>query len=101
MAQRRQERTVLVPGEKDDEESEEGSAEGEANNDRGERGTSVGGVGEVLDPPAVGNATGEGEGGASKNIRTGMEVMEVGSEATEKGDDVEAKEEDVEAQGRE
>ena len=62
MAQQQQERNASVPGDRDDEEFEEESATGEANNGRGENAAVVGVVGEVPVPPEEGNATGEVEG---------------------------------------
>ena len=48
----------------------------------------------------MGNATGDGKGRASNNLRTVMEVMEVCIEAMEEGDEEEAEEDGIEAKWR-
>ena len=82
---------------------EEGRNEYEANDGRGETSVVVGGVGEVPAPPAPGNETGEGEdkgeGGASEELITAMEDMEVGTESKEEGDEVDAEEDGAEVEG--
>ena len=90
MAKRRQDWTVLAKGEKADEESEEGRNVDESNDCRGETMVVVVGVEEVPPPPEVGNATGDGKGRASNNLRTVMEVMEVCTDAMEEGDEEKA-----------
>ena len=79
----------MAPGNRDDGELEEGSAAEEDNNGRVETTEVVGGVVEMPAPPSAGNATGQGESGASNKIRTAMEATEIGTSATEEGDDEE------------
>ena len=47
-------------------------------------------MGEVLEPPEVGNDAGEVEGRASDKLKTAMGAMGVGKEAMEEVDEVEA-----------
>ena len=100
MAKRRQDSTALAKGKKADEESEEGSDVDEANDGRAETVAVVVGVEEVPPPPEVGNATGDGKGRASNDLRTVMEVMEVCIEAMEEGDEEEAEEDGTEEKWR-
>ena len=100
MAKRRQERNVLTKGERADEESEEGSDVDEANDGRGDTTAVVVGVEEVPPPPEVGNVTGDGKGGASNEVRTIMEVLEVCMEAMEEGYEEEAEEDGTEEKWR-
>ena len=82
MAQKWQERIAPALEDRAEVESEEGINSGEDNEVRGEIATIVVGVGEVPEPMAVGNVTGEGkgEGGAMDKIRTVMETMDVRQE---------------------
>ena len=59
-------------------------------------------MGEVREAPALLSAVnamgeGEGKGGASDNIRTVVEVIEVGTEAMAEGDEVDTEEDGADA----
>ena len=58
-----------------EEEAEERSTAAEDDEVRGGVADAVGGVGEVPAPTGVWQATGEGEGGASNELRIAMEEM--------------------------
>ena len=83
MAHRQPERIVPAPGERKDEELDEGIAAGEVNDVRREDKAAVVGEVEGQSTTSEGNAT--GEGGASNEHKIVMDEMEVGEEETEGG----------------
>ena len=98
MVQKWQERIATALEERAEVESEEGITAGEDNKVRGEIATIVMCVGEVPEPMAVGNVTGEGkdEGGARDKIRNVTETMDVREEKMVERDEVDLGEDNVE-----
>ena len=89
MAQICQERTVPVPEGRLEEESKDGSIEAAGNANRDGDVYTEGGVEGVSAPPRGTQVRQYGEGGASNNLRTVIEEMEVGEEVMHKGEVVE------------
>ena len=95
MAQRRWERTALVPQKEGREKSEDGITASEYNKGRGGVAAAVGGVGEVPAPSWVWHATGKGGGGARDKLRTAIVAIEVREEVMDKGEGKEAYKDNV------
>ena len=66
-----------APGERTEDESEEGSIAGEDKEGRGRVASAVVDVGEMPASPGMRNVTDKGKGRASDELRTAMEAMEV------------------------